>query len=453
MKNIFLLFVFSICTMACQNPKQVEETIVIGGGLIGSSTAWELSKYGEKVLLIEQQDSVYTFGSSLGEARISRSLGPKNDIFSYLQQTSVRETQGLIDYLNKNTTAQTHQMEEIYTTSPVTYLYEKTQLKEVEKLLDGQTDTYEYAPNSKKAFEIFGMRIPDSAMVIREYKEYSGTLNPEVLISKLHEGVRKKGNSVRYNEKVVALKKVNGLYEIDIVNSKTGKTETLFSKKVVAAAGPFNGSLVRNIAPYFESLIKPKRLFLAFFKINQQAYKGLTENQQNLFREFYPVAYMNSEIFYSMVEKYDDQGLPIVKVGGHFLRTDINDLNAVWQKELSPQEIQWSKENTIHYLSTLNLPLTKNDLEFYRGYSCVYSLTKTETPYVTPVFHNSAIDPNFILAGGMSGIGAKGSLAYGLIAANLLLNKKESSAIYNKTVKALGSDRLLKELSALSVIE
>lgn len=439
--------------MACQNPKQVEETIVIGGGLIGSSTAWELSKYGEEVLLIEQQDSVYTFGSSLGEARISRSLGPKNDIFSYLQQTSVRETQGLVDYLNKDSKLRTHQMEDIYTTSPVTYIYEKAKLKEVEKLLDGQTDKYEYAPNSKKAFEIFGMRIPDSTMVIREYKEYSGTLNPEVLISKLHQGIKKKGSRIRYNEKVTVLKKVNGIYEIEITNTKTKKTEKLFSKKVVAAAGPFNGSLVRGVAPYFESLISPKRLFLAFFKIKSSTYKSLTIEQQNRFHEFYPVAFLDSEIFYSMIEKYDDQGMPIIKVGGHFLRTDINNLNSVWQKKLSMQEIKWSKENTINYLGLLNLPINENDLEFYRGYSCVYSMTKTETPYVTNIIHDSAIDPNFVLAGGMSGIGAKGSLTYGLIAANLLLNKKDTLAIYNKTVKALGSDRLLKDLSDLNSIE
>ena len=453
MKNLLLLFVFAICIMACQKPKQVENIIVIGGGLIGSSTAWELSKYGEEVLLIEQQDSVYTFGSSLGEARISRSLGPKNDMFSYLQQTSVRETQGLVDYLNKDTKFQTHQMEDIYTTSPVTYIYEKAQLKEVNKLLDSQTDKYEYAPNSSKAFEIFGMRIPDSAMVIREYKKHSGTLNPRVLISKLHEGIRKKGNRIRYNEKVTVLKKVNGIYEIEITNSKTGETEKLFSKKVVAAAGPFNGSLVKDIAPYFEALITPKRLFLAFFKINRHTYESLTEEQLNRLREFYPVAYMDSEIFYSMIEKYDDQGMPIIKVGGHFLRTDINDLNSVWQKELSTQEIKWSKENTTNYLGSLNLPITAKDLEFYSGYSCVYSMTKTEIPYVTNVLHDSAIDPNFVLAGGMSGIGAKGSLSYGLIAANLLLNKKDTSAIYNKTIKALGSDRLLKDLSALNFIE
>ena len=446
MKNIIILLVLTNTFLSCYKTSTMENIIVIGGGLIGSSTAWELSKYGEEVLLIEQQDSVYTFGSSFGEARISRSLGPKNDIFSYLQQTSVRETQDLVDYLNKDSKLQIHQMEDIYTTSPVTYIYDKAQLNQVKNILNGQTDKYEYAPNSKKAYEFFGMNIQDSTMVIREYKKYSGTLNPKVLISKLHDGIIKKGNRINYNENVTDLKKVNGLYEIEVTNSKTGKIKKLFSKKVVASAGPFNGNLVKGIAPYFESLISPKRLFLAFFKIKSSTYKKLNKEQINRFREFYPIAYMDSETFYSMIEKYDDHGIPIIKVGGHFLRTEIKDLSSVWQKELSMQEIKWSKENTINYLRSLNLPITENDLEFYSGYSCVYSMTKTEIPYVTNILNDSKIDQSFVLAGGMSGIGAKGSLTYGLIAANLLLNKKDTSPMYNRTLKELGSDRLSKDV-------
>jgi len=160
----------------------MEEFVVIGGGLVGSAAAWQLSNNGQKVLLVEQQDSLYTFGSSFGEARISRSLGPKNDIFSYLQQTSVAETRKLINYLNDVSNCEIHKMEDIYTTSPVTYIYYKSQRDEVDRLLDGQTDKHQYASGPEEALEMFDMVIPDSAMVIREYKEFSGTLNPRVLL-------------------------------------------------------------------------------------------------------------------------------------------------------------------------------------------------------------------------------------------------------------------------------
>ena len=154
------------------------------------------------------------------------------------------------------------------------------------------------------------------------------------------------------------------------------------------------------------------------------------------------MADFNSEIFYSMIENYDEKGMPILKVGGHFLRTDIEDLDEVWHQELDQQEIEWSKENTLGYLKMLDLPLRYEDLRYVRGYSCVYSLTASEVPYVTHVITKDMdVDSSFVLLGGMSGIGAKGSLAYGAIASNLLLNKTDTSAMYQRTVAALGTDR------------
>ena len=447
MKNLILIISLSLAIISCQTSDKIEDVVVIGGGLMGSSTAWELSKYGQNVLLIEQQDSIYTFGSSYGEARISRSLGPNQDIFSFLQQTSVSEIKKLIDFLNNRELQELHSMEDIYTTSPVTYIYSKSQLNEVKELLDGQTDKYEYASNSGEAKEKFGMKISDTTMVIREYKQYSGTLNPKVLIEKLHQGIRKSGNRINYNQKVTSLKKEDGIYKINITDTKTGTNKTILSKKVVAAAGPYNGTLVKDIAPYFSSLISPKRLFLSFLKIDSDKYDMWTIEQKKKLKESYPVAYLNSEIFYSMIEKYDEKGNPLLKIGGHFLRTDIKNLDKVWAMELTEQEIQWSKENTADYLAKLDLPIKFSDLEFARGYSCVYSLTESETPYVSHALKNGTdIDSSFVLVGGMSGIGAKGSLAYGLIAADLILDNINDSFMYQKAKSALGSERLMMDI-------
>jgi len=450
MNRILFFFSLFLLLLSCENPTEIKEIVIIGGGLMGSSTGWELSKNGEKVFLIEQQDSIYTFGSSFGEARISRSLGPKNDIFSFLQQSSVAETKVLIDYLNKSENGKRHSMEDIYRTSPVTYIRYKPQEEEINLLLEEQEDKYKYASDRESAQNLFGMEIPDSVMIIREYKQYSGTLNPKTLISKLHKGMVYAGSKILYNEKVISLKKINALYEIQIENTKTGKLRTILSKKVVAAAGPYNGEVVKEIAPYFKKLITPKRLFLAFLKINSTVYNSLSTEQKESIRQCYPVADINSEIFYSMIENYDENGMPILKVGGHFLRTDIKNLDEVWEKELDKQEIEWGKENTVDYLRMLNLPVQYEDLQFVRGYSCVYSLTESEIPYVTNAITNEMkIDSNFILVGGMSGIGAKGSLAYGLIASNLLLGKDDTSPMYQKAKQALGTDRLIKDLSNL----
>jgi hypothetical protein len=99
----------------------------------------------------------------------------------------------------------------------------------------------------------------------------------------------------------------------------------------------------------------------------------------------------------------------------------------------------------------LNLPVQEEDLQFISGYSCVYSLTESEIPYVANIIsEDGEVDPDFVIVGGMSGVGAKGSLAYGLIASNLLLQKTDSSAMYQKAVQALGTGRLSREVSDLN---
>ncbi len=444
--NFLVIIMTNLVISSCQN-KMEQDIVVIGGGLMGSSTAWELSLNGENVLLIEQQDSVYNFGSSFGEARVSRSLGPKNDIFSYIQQTSIAETKKLISYLNEVSKGKLHKMEDIYSSTPVTYIYDKSQQHEVNVLLDGQNDRYEYAPGPQKALEMFDMIIPDSSMVIREYKEFSGTLNPKVLISKLHQGIKASGNKILFNEKVTNLQKKNSHYEIEITNTKTDETRVILAKKVVSAAGPYTGTLVKDIAPYVSQLITPKRLFLAFFKMDKTTYTGFSDQQKKRLHEYYPIiAEDDPDMFYSMIEKYDEDGIPILKIGGHFLRTNVENLDMVWQKELSKNEIEWSKKKTLNYFNLLNMPIDPTSLIFYKGYSCVYSVTETGIPYVTNVLDNKDnMDPNFVIVGGMSGIGAKGSLAYGLLATHLLLNKEDTTSIYLITKSALGFDRLLED--------
>jgi glycine/D-amino acid oxidase-like deaminating enzyme len=451
MNRVLIIVGLFISLISCESPTKIQDFVVIGGGLMGSSAGWQLSKNGAKVLLIEQQDSIYTFGSSFGESRISRSLGAQGDIMSFLQQRSVVETKELIEYLNESDSGMRHFMEDIYQTSPVTYIRYKSQKEELNILLQEQQDTYEYAPDRETARTLLGMEIPDSVIIIREYKQYSGTLNPKILISKLHKGITHAGSIILYNEKVISLKKINELYEIEIENTKTGKSRKLRSKKIVAAAGPYNGELTEDIAPYFKELIKPKRLFLAFLKINSTTFISLSSEQRERINQSYPVADISSEIYYSMIENQDEDGQPILKVGGHFLRTEIENQDEVWDLELTENEVLWSKTNTIRYLQMLNLPIKLDDLEFVRGYSCVYSLTKSEVPYVTQIVDkNNQIDKSAVLVGGMSGIGAKGSLTYGLMAADLLLKKNDTSTMYQKTKEALSTNRLLKDISEIN---
>ncbi len=404
---------------------------------MGSATAWQLSKAGENVLLLEQQDEDYTYGSSYGEARICRSLGPKNDIWSYLHRRAVDETKQLVDFLNIHDQAN-HSMEDIYTDSPVTYILYTNKGEAAQRLLRQQEDTHECAVNPEEAADKFGVKVPKDRIVIQEYKKYTGTMNPQQLIKKLQKGIQLKGGLVHFSKKVQKATRKGGFYEVETIDTKTGHPETIQAKRIVSAVGPYSGQVLEYLAPNISSLITPKRVFLAFLKIDESRFESYSGEQKQKMFNFHPLIDLGPDHIFSMVEKRDERGHPLIKVGGHFLRNEISDLDEVWTKELTKDEIDWAKKSTLDYFEFLNIPLNYKQLRFQQGYSCVYSLTETEVPIVSNLpSADKSPDQNAVMLGGMSGVGAKGSLTYGLLATDLLLGREEKEFMYKKVKKAL----------------
>lgn len=418
------------------------DTIVIGGGLMGSSAAWHLSNAGEQVLLIEKQTEKYHQGSSFGEARITRSLGPKKDIFSWLHNRAVAETKKLATFLHENQSSGRSLMNEIYTTSPVTYIYYHAQKETTDGLIAEQDDPIEVALNPEEAFSKFGMSVSDDAIVIREFKEFSGTLNPEILIEQLHRAIRLQGNTIWFSQRTNNITLKNGLFELSLEDAGTGKKIILSAKKVITAAGPYTGKLLKSLSPAIAKQITPKRVCLAFFSITEETWNRLSPEQQSKAANFFPLIDMNPDFIFSMIESWDDYGVPVIKIGGHLRRESIKNLDPVWEKGLSTEEIEWACSNISGYFRKLNIPIGRDHLLLTGGYSCVYSMTDSEIPLVTEAYDaNNCIIPGLVVMGGMSGVGAKGSMAYGLIAKNLLLNKSETDQMYRKTVHALSINR------------
>jgi len=425
---------------------ETKEIVIIGGGLMGSAAAWHLSRSGKKVTLFEQQGPDYTYGSSLGKTRIARSLGPQKDIFSYFHNRSVQETEKLIEFLNREDESATHRMEQVYTTSPVTYIYYTDRQKAVEELLDNQKDPVEYAATPEQAKEKFGMEVSDKARVLRERKKYSGTLHPDVLIRKLHKAVTLNGGNICYRHQVRHIQKSENGYEVEMSNTQSGESQTICCRQLVAAVGPYTGKLFREIAPRFEELITPKRVFLVYVKMKGEAFSRLSDQQLKKIEESYPLIDFTPEITFAMIDEHDAEGSPVIKIGGHLLREEITDLDQVWQQPLSEAEKAFGIRSTAGYLQRLGIPVREDELIIVKGNSCVYSLTDSEIPLVTHrLDENDRPDSNFVVMGGMSGVGAKGAMTYGLIASNLLLGETEDSKMYRMAVTALGSGRQLQQ--------
>ena len=433
---------------SCKSPLEVD-TVVIGGGLMGSAAAWHLSQDGHQVLLLEQQAAQYTFGSSLGEARIVRSLGPPGDIFSYLHNRSVQETEKLIDFLQQKDSI-SHRLEEIYTTSPVTYIRHRKQLSRVQQILQNQKDPYRFAQTADSALELFQVSLADTSIFLREFKPNSGTMNPQELIAKLHRALQLHDNQIWYGHRLENLKRRGDGYHLQVTDLSNGQLKNLYCQKIICAAGPYTGQVMDSLAPYFAQLITPKRVFLGFYTFSNEQWELLSPAQLERLQSGFPLinsaAGSRQGSHFAMLEGQNEEGWPIIKIGGHFQRTAVDNLNTVWQMPLSEPEIKWGEQHVLNYMKTLRLPL--DEAVFVKGYSCVYSLSESEIPYVTTI---DSLDNSLVVIGGMSGVGAKGAMTYGLVGANLLTGKSETNTMYENLIRELGFLRLQKDLEALEV--
>ena len=79
-------------------------------------------------------------------------------------------------------------------------------------MLTHQADTYEVALSPEESIEKFGMTITENAVLIKEFKKFSGTMNPKALLGKLHEAIRRKGNVIKYDQKATKLIKEKDWY-------------------------------------------------------------------------------------------------------------------------------------------------------------------------------------------------------------------------------------------------
>jgi len=419
----------------------MENVLVIGGGLMGTSAAWKLAERGAKVTLIEKQEKKYSKSSSYGTARISRSLGPKKDVFSYVHNKTIKEVSRLVDYLNTDAAAQKHTMTDIYTTLPVTYHHHKDEHTKISKFrFKKQKNDYSRA-SQNSSFRKFGMTIPEHTFLVREKRPYSGNLNPTELINKLRFGIEKKGGKIKDEHQVVGLIKKDGVFEVDVLNIKTQKTQKIKSKKVVVAAGAYSTEILKNFAPYFNRILTPKKIALSFLKIKDERYQQLTEAEKRAVQNGFPFFSQIGKQYFALISDFKDNLSPIIKAGGHQKRRNIHNLDKIWDESPTKKEKKWIKKQFKKHLKMLEVHLSKKDIEEVNSYNCVYSVSKNETPIVSHIFNKyGALDSDIAFIGGMSGIGAKGCLCYGILAADLVLGKeKKPNKMYRKMTRTFGN--------------
>jgi glycine/D-amino acid oxidase-like deaminating enzyme len=285
------------------------------------------------------------------------------------------------------------------------------------------------------------MTIPEDTFVVREKRQYSGSLNPTALLDKLRAGIDKKGGAIKYEHQVVGLLKKEGVFEVEVLNLKTQKTQKLKANKVVVAAGAYTTEILKDFAPYFNRILTPKKIALSFLKIKDARYNELTEAEKAALQKGFPFFSQLGEQYFAMNSSSENGKSPVIKAGGHQKRRNIHNLDKIWNEAPTKKEKKWIRKQFKKHLKMLEIDLSKNDIEEVKSYNCVYSETRTQTPIVTAIFNQyGSLDRDIVVIGGMSGIGAKGCLCYGMLATDLILGQESKpNKMYRKMEKTFGN--------------
>lgn len=236
------------------NPGQFD-VIIIGAGVIGSSTAYQSAKRGFKTLLLEQFDLLHHCGSSHGESRTIRSTYPE----SYYPPMAIeseklwRIAESEIGY---NVFFKSQQLD----LGPVN----NTSLLAVIDNCKQQSIHHEIV-NNQQANERFAIQFPDDWIAV--VTELGGVLKPTKAVAMFQTLAIKYGCVVRDRVEVV---------DVVVDECRGGVTvsgasdEKFWGKKCVVSGGAWVSKLVQKVSNGIVSLpVQPLETCVFYWRIKQ----------------------------------------------------------------------------------------------------------------------------------------------------------------------------------------
>ncbi|KAL7159608.1 hypothetical protein ABFS83_01G039600 [Erythranthe nasuta] len=213
---------------------RVFDVIVIGAGVMGSSTAYQTSKRGLKTLLLEQFDFLHHRGSSHGESRTTRATYPE-DYYSHMVVESTR-------------------------------LWEEAEA-EIGYRVYFKTTQFDMGPSDNKSLlavvdscrkNSIPVRVLDPARVIEEFSglfripedwigvvtQEGGVIKPTKAVSMFQALALRNGAVLRDNSEVTNIYKDGGTGEIVVLAGEGGRFR---GRKCVITAGPWTKTLIERV--------------------------------------------------------------------------------------------------------------------------------------------------------------------------------------------------------------
>ncbi|KNA24585.1 hypothetical protein SOVF_014340 [Spinacia oleracea] len=365
------------------------DVIVVGGGIMGSCTAYETSKRGYSTLLLDQFDFLHNRGSSHGESRTIRVTYPE-------------------PYYSSMVLESTKLWEEAQSQLGYKVLYPTNQL-DIGQASDRSLQAVIHSCQSNSV----DFRVLDHAQVKKEFS--GGVVVPEDWIGVVSGGAGvikptkavcmfqtlafRNGATLKDNMKVIDIRRdVGGCV---VVLTATG--EKFYGRKCVITAGAWMNKLVKVVTG-LDVPILPLETTICYWKVKEEY-----EKEYSVDGEFPCFAGYGSTYIYG-TPSLEYPGLIKVGVhGGRFCNPD----KRTWTPEPQLMDFlkKWVKERFGGRVEHHHPVSTQ---------SCMYSLTPDED-YVID-FLGGRFGKDVVIAGEFSGHGFKMGPVIGRVVADLVLH-------------------------------
>jgi len=207
------------------------DTVVIGGGAMGSAAAWALARRGRPVTLLEQFGPGHLIGASHGATRNLSLAYSEPDYVAMLAET-LRLWRELEDESGEQLLARTG----VVNHGP------DPQLGTMHAALNRAGLRAEFLPTAEAGERWRGIRFDQQVL----YMPDGGQLNPELALPALQRLAVRYGAEVRHHVKVVDLQVLDDGVRVTVDDG--GATEVLTARQAVVTAGGWTSKLLGDMA-------------------------------------------------------------------------------------------------------------------------------------------------------------------------------------------------------------